>query len=603
MRVGLSPTRVRFSLALLVILGLGFCAPRPRTLPDPRASPRGSGPAPLLFHRTTNSDEWVARTLHIQAREGQVLVVASDGMAPRTLRIPRLDLNARPDAKDSGQSSQRSARRSERPRAADERPVARVFRTLQEAADAAQGGDLVAVLPGSYEGFVIGDKPDAGDGRYVRFTALGRPGAVVIDRPARVDGGRWMVLFRTAHHVILEGFQIAGHSRPEADDPKAPWAGIMLDGDFAHSGALTHHVVIVGNFSHHHRKWGLHSTDTHTVLLQDNLFAFSAREHSAYVSDGSDNYVIRRNVFFGSRASGLQCNLDPISSLDELGHHPALVDAPPPAPTRAWALDLIERATRRFGPRGFPDGRGENFIIEENVINQNGAIGGGALNLAGLEDSLIQNNLLYDNHAHGIAQWDDGNPFDRPYVDPGPATAEAFQGPDSLPLWGCRRNLIRNNTVFMRHRTRAALQSVHGSWGTRLYNNILINEVGPSIEVTNTGIYRFEAVGNVVNRVVYSGSGVARSLLRLATTPPDEHRNVLGVGRERIAQEFVRYGEEPWILIEDGWWRLNPARPDFHPRVDSRLLARTGEQSLLPGRDLEGARRGQADIGAFRVAR
>jgi hypothetical protein len=33
-------------------------------------------------------------------------------------------------------------------------------------------------------------------------------------------------------------------------------------------------------------------------------------EHSAYVSDGSDNYVIRRNVFFGSNVSGLQCNLD-----------------------------------------------------------------------------------------------------------------------------------------------------------------------------------------------------------------------------------------------------------------------------------------------------
>ena len=256
---------------------------------------------------------------------------------------------------------------------------------------------------------------------------------------------------------------------------------------------------------------------------------------------------------------------------------------------------------RRFGPRRFPDGRGENFIIEENVINQNGAIGGGALNLAGLEDSVIQNNLLYDNHGHGIAQWDDGNPYDGPYVEPGPSTPEEVQGPASLPLWGCRRNLIRNNTVLLRHPTRAALQSVHGSWGTRLYNNILINDEGPSVEVSNTGIYRFEAAGNVVNRVVYPG--VTRALLHLATAPADGGRNRTGIDRERISREFVRDGEEPWILIEDGWWRLNPARPDFHPRADSRLLAGTGEPSLRPRRDLEGAARREADIGAFAVPR
>ena len=45
--------------------------------------------------------------------------------------------------------------------------------------------------------------------------------------------------------------------------------------------------------------------------MQNNLFARSMDQHSAYVSDGSDDYVIRQNVFFGSHASGLQVNLDP----------------------------------------------------------------------------------------------------------------------------------------------------------------------------------------------------------------------------------------------------------------------------------------------------
>ena len=62
--------------------------------------------------------------------------------------------------------------------------------------------------------------------------------------------------------------------------PVGPRAGIMLDGDFGRSSKQTHHIVIVGNFSHNHLKWGLHSTDTHTVLIQHNLFALSALEHS-----------------------------------------------------------------------------------------------------------------------------------------------------------------------------------------------------------------------------------------------------------------------------------------------------------------------------------
>src|SRR6185295_8955844 len=122
-------------------------------------------------------------------------------------------------------------------------------------------------------------------------------------------------------------------------------------------------------FSHHHRKWGFHSTDTHTILIQDNLFAFSAEEHSGYASDGSDDYVIRRNVFFGSRGGGLQCNLDPVSSFDELKKHPALSAFSDEKPTRAWATALVARATALFGANNFPDGKGVNFIIEDNVVN------------------------------------------------------------------------------------------------------------------------------------------------------------------------------------------------------------------------------------------
>jgi hypothetical protein len=34
-------------------------------------------------------------------------------------------------------------------------------------------------------------------------------------------------------------------------------------------------------------------------------------------------------------------------------------------------VGLIKLATEKFGANNFPDGKGVNFIIEDNVINQN----------------------------------------------------------------------------------------------------------------------------------------------------------------------------------------------------------------------------------------
>ena len=81
--------------------------------------------------------------------------------------------------------------------------VNQTFTTLQEATDAARGGDLVAVMPGHYAGFVLEEKPTAADECYIHFKAMGEPGDVVIDQPSRVPD--WMILFRATHHVVIQG--------------------------------------------------------------------------------------------------------------------------------------------------------------------------------------------------------------------------------------------------------------------------------------------------------------------------------------------------------------------------------------------------------------
>jgi len=546
-------------------------------------------PSPVFFH-TQNSDEWVNHSFHIQRHYRRVLAVDASGNSPLRIRVSELNLNLRGNVNGPEH----------------EYRVFRSFKTLQDAADAAEGGDLVVVMPGEYAGFVLEEKPSAGDNRYIHFKAMGEPGDVVIDEPSRMAD--WMILLRATHHVIIQGFNIAGSNRARSE-PSGPRAGIMLDGDFSKTGKQTHHVVIVGNFSHNHRKWGLHSRDTHTVLMQDNLFALSAVEHSAYVSDGSDNYVIRRNVFFGSASGGLQCNLDSVSSFHDLIKNPELKSYPAEQPTREWAVGLMKLAVEKFGDNNFPDGRGTNFIIEDNVMNENGRVGGGSLNLAGLQNSLIQNNLIYDNLNHGIAQWNDANPYDEAYVDPGPLSAEQVKGPDDLPLWGCHGNVIRNNTVLMDNRGRSAMQARNGSWGTKVRNNIFINDQPTSIQIYNTSIYRLDAGSDVANTVAYVNSAggddtkaMPDSLKSLAVHLADGADTITGITREEAAKEFVRYSNQPWVIIEGKWWRLNPNRPDFHPRPDSRLFANRGDGQNLPEHDLDGTKRTSPSIGAFVTA-
>lgn len=538
------------------------------------ATLRAAPPSPFFF-KTEDSDLWVSRTFDVQSKYRRVIRVGNTDPKSKVVRVHAYDLNAR------GQLPELV-----------EYPVDLDFDTLQKAADAAMGGDIVAVCPGAYAGFELNDKPTACDGRYVVFKALGAIGSVTIDRPAEGKDPNWMIYLRGAHHVIIDGFNIAGATGPGLD-PEGPRAGIFIDGDFGNTGLLAHHIVILSNFSHNHRSWGLHSTDSHSVLIQNNAMGLSCEEHCAYVSDGSDNYCIRGNVFFDSSASGLQCNLDPDASIAELMKHPEMKDYPDGEPSPERARAILALATAKFGENNFPDGRGLNFIIQDNIIHGNGKSGGGALNLAGLQDSLIQNNIIYANFATGIAAWDNANSYDAPLVDPGPSSAQDVKGPESLPLWGCRGNIIRNNTVIMDNPGRSAMLLNNGSWGCTLRNNIFINDSSWSIDGTATSALRLDSGYNVVN-----ATRIPTPFIELTTAIDENNLSSMGVRCKDVADEFARFGDQPWVLVEGSWWKLNPERPDFRPVRKSRLLRGKGDPRCLPLFGMGHVRRAGADVGA-----
>ena len=149
----------------------------------------------------------------------------------------------------------------------------------------------------------------------------------------------------------------------------------------------------------------------------------------------------------------------------------------------------------------------------------------------------------------------------------------------------------------MNNKGRAAMQCRNGSWGTVMRNNIFINDQPSSIEIFNTSIFRLNSQFNVINQVSYTG--MADEMKRLAVSLPEGPTTESGFTLNKIAGEFTRYGEEPWVIIEGNWWRLNPGRPDFHPKADSTLLARRGDAVQLPKHDLEGKRNRRPFIGAL----
>ena len=158
------------------------------------------------------------------------------------------------------------------------------------------------------------------------------------------------------------------------------------------------------------------------------------------------------------------------------------------------------------------------------------------------------------------------------------------KSPANIPLWGCHSNIIRNNTVLIGNEGRAAMQYRNGSWGTMMHNNVFINNQPFSIEIFNTSIFRLDSRFDVINTLSYME--MPETLKSLAIALPEGYEHAKQNYGEKIASEFVRYGEEPWVIIEGNWWRLNPDRPDFHPRADSTLLAHRGDAATCPARDL-----------------
>ncbi len=504
-----------------------------------------------------DSAAFISANFHLQTSYHAVVCVAGDVPCPTeiTTRVPCLTA----DCNNADATY----------------PVSQTFDTIQAAADTAQAGDLIIIMPGHYGGVEV-ESIGGDEGAYIHFLGWGDPGSVVIDAPADPDKGylRHHFYFVDAHHYIIQNLAFEGAER----------AGIFVTGYFEATGHFSHHIVVLDVYSHDNGRWGLHTTSTNYVLIQDSFFTNSGEEHGVYISGSGDNMVIRRNVFQGNVASGLQVNADPQTATMTVFYW--LQEAT--GDTCGWSEADVEfngSATwddmkACYDGQGLPDlgeffedGISENLIIEQNIITRNGEAGGGGINLASVRNSVIRNNLVYGNGAAALACWDNA------YAEEKGLGASEF---------GCHDVRILNNTFVDESGGRGSLILNNDARNMVVFNNVIIRERDDAYELANHSGEGLQSGHNY-----YSARYDAESPEASAET-----NSITGFSIAEGLAQFIKPNFETWILEEGGWPVLNPNRPDFRPTANSILLT-AGNPAYTSALDLLGQLRVGTEIGAY----
>jgi parallel beta-helix repeat protein len=259
------------------------------------------------------------------------------------------------------------------------------WRTLQKAANSVQPGDTVIVKAGNYAGFDLRRDGTADK----RITFRGEAGAAITSRNAKTPDG---INLEGADYVTVEGFTINS----------MPRAGIR--------SVLNSNVVLRNNTANLNTNWGILTAFSNDLLIEGNTITGTKTYHGIHLSNSGDRPVVRGNTISGSRLSGIYLDGDITSGGD----------------------GIITGA-----------------VIEANKIFDNGAGGGSAIDGDGVQNSLFQNNLLYNNHRGGITL----------YKTSGGGASTG--------------NKLVNNTVVNAADGNWALNLQSGSINTMVLNNVL----------------------------------------------------------------------------------------------------------------------------------
>jgi len=216
-------------------------------------------------------------------------------------------------------------------------------REIRRALELVGAGDTILVANGTYKGFDVDDRHGTA-GNPITIRAQGTSAVVqkTTDRPDNRD----TIFITFSSYVVLDGLRSFEANR----------AAVRVD--------WSPHVTVRNGVFGNNARWGIFTDFSDDLLIEKNETYGSVAEHGIYVSNSGDRPILRGNRSHDNRGAGIQLNADLSSGGD----------------------GIITGA-----------------LLEGNVLYNNGAGGGAAINLDGVQDTTVRNNLLYGNRATGIA--------------------------------------------------------------------------------------------------------------------------------------------------------------------------------------------------------
>lgn len=392
-------------------------------------------------------------------------------------------------------------------------------RQLKPAVKLAGPGTTILVADGEYRGFDILKKHGA-QGSPITIKAKGTGAFIFKDIADRTRDGKDNIFVTFSSRIVIDGLRSKGKRTVPGGTARA---GVRVD--------WSQNVAVKNCVFDGLGTWGIFSDFSDDLLVENNEALNQISQHGIYLSNSGDRPIVRGNRVYNNNISGIQLNGDLTSGGD----------------------GIISGA-----------------LIENNVLWNNGRTGGAALNLDGVHDSVIRNNLLYGNRAGGIALF----------------KGDGAEGP--------KGNKVYHNTVHQGPRARWALQVKRSAGVNVVRNNVLlhphtrfggISYFGPE-DVTNT-----DSDYNIVERITPDDEV---TVVPLATWKTQGHEpNSISAKSQAV---FVRPMDETSTSVCG-----SADCGDYHLAKDSPALGKALALADVR-RDIDGKVRpggGGPDIGAY----
>lgn len=281
-------------------------------------------------------------------------------------------------------------------------------REIASAVGLAHPGDVILVADGTYASFTVAGMRASAAAPLTIFAQ----GASVFVTAGRRDS----IAVVNSFYVTIDGLNAIGGARAGA--------GVLC----------SNHVTIKNGRFVANKRWGIFAGFSDDLVLEHDETGGSQREHGIYASNSADRPIIRGNLVHDNASSGIQINADGDEKPDD---------------DCAW---------KQSG--GAADGICTGAVIEDNVIFGNGVRGGGAINLDGVQASVVRNNVLYGNHATGIVNYKgDGSGGPKGMLIVGNTLVQAARARQGLQFLSTEGpNLVRDNVLFHPDADKAGLE-------------------------------------------------------------------------------------------------------------------------------------------------